>query len=799
MPDPSAPPPEPEVPAPPDSPSAAPPEADPLPDPPPPEPGTGMVRDSVQTFFAQLATIVVSIASSVILGRTIAPTGKALLTILILIPKSAWSFGTLGLDQVNTVYAGRDRERRHELATTTMVLGLLISVIAYVLVAVLIYWPGRGAAKAGLKPGDFLLAVDGQPLDEGGYARLRAAADEPGGRLSLTVWRQETIQELELPIEPRGPRGLVVQDFRLSALNMWRYGLGINPQFARQWWLPALDCGFVPLGTAQWRELEARTERGLWPADLILPQVRYAALVGDVGTGRLARNRHPLQAGDIVLSAYGVPLRHAARAPWGFDLDTHQPLTLDIWRKGQRLTVTVPVDAGELNAPPEERPLNLSQTGLRELGLLRNLQWGEQAYAPALGLAYTPMSAAHRADLEHRKALGAFALGTTIPEQPAAIITQVDYPWLRRWSQDLPPGLFMLTMLFFPLTAAAYLMDSILYGLNLIKLRNQKSVITAAALAVLYAIGLWGYGVIHKGLTYRSAEGLMELLTIAIWLTLLHGAFILAYSWYLIAPRAKFARKYFNVPYVVQCFRHIGWQSYIANSASYLFYDVDVFIITSIIAAGTTTLTLDNLGNYTQATNIVERVWIIPGAIATSLLPKLTNFGVAKAGELTPKGIRHTLILTIAILVPLCFAMPWLVPFLWGPQFLPLLGPFYFLAPGILLFSLSKVYASHLLGIGLPKYAMWYSVLTVIVNVVLNLILIPLPLVIGGIPVGGINGAALASTIAYSLHSFLMLAAYCKEAQTTPAQVFRYTREDWALYGRGFQEVVRMVGKLKRA
>ena len=101
-----------------------------------------MMRDSVQTFIAQILTIGVSIASSVILGRTIAPTGKGLFAILILIPKSAWTFGTLGLDQVNTVYAGREPERRHTLATTSLVVGLVISFLLCTTVAIMLWWPG---------------------------------------------------------------------------------------------------------------------------------------------------------------------------------------------------------------------------------------------------------------------------------------------------------------------------------------------------------------------------------------------------------------------------------------------------------------------------------------------------------------------------------------------------------------------------------------------------------------------------------------------------------------------------------
>lgn len=748
-----------------------------------------MVRDSVQTFLAQLLSIVVAIISSVLLGRSLLPTGKGLFSILILIPKSAWTFGTLGLDQVNTVYAGRDPERRHELATTSLFLGMVISIVACLLVAILLYWPGQGAAKVDIAPGDFLVEIDGQMVTSD---VLDALSFTPQGQtVPVTIWRQGELLERQIPVEAVDAPTPIAQEFRLSALNTWRYGLTVNPRFSVQQWVPLLDAGLVPLTDEHWAELLRRRESHLLPDKIALPDPQPAYLIGDVGSGgRLAKvTRRAMQEdtglrrGDFLLQVNGLPISA------GLDLDDllanpPNPLLVTVFRGGETHQLSLTLKPA---GPIEARSLELSQTGLREMALLKNLEWRDQLYFPSTGIALAMLTPSRVTDLVARGELpGVFAEGTVIPSRPAALVTQVDYPWLRRWSQDLPRNLFMLTMLFFPLTASAYLMDSILYGLNFIKLRNQKAVITNIILAVLYFVSLIWYGLSYRQLSPRSAEGLMELIEIAVWTTLVHGAFIALYSWWLIAPRAKFDRKYLNLPYVFDCFRHIGWQAYIANSASYLFYDVDIFIITSIIAHGATTLTLDNLGNYTQATNIVERVWIVPGAIATALLPKLTNFGVEKAGELTPKGVRHTLILTIAIIVPLCLLLPTLIPLLWGPEFLPTLSPFYLLAPGILLFSLSKVYSAHLLGIAKPMYAMWYSILAVIVNIVLNYILIPQETIVLGVPIGGINGAAIASSTAYIMHSMLMMSAYCREANTTPAQIFRYTREDWGLYVRGF-------------
>ena len=754
----------------------------------------GMVRDSVSTFFAQILNIALSLVASIILGRSIAPTGKGLLAILILIPKSAWTFGTLGLDQVNTVYAGREPERRHELATTTLTAGLLLSIVVCTVVAIMLYWPGIGAARVDIRPGDFLVAVNGK-----GYRDPAQVSPGPGSStLQVSIWRQGTVLQRTITVEESQPSGQTTELFRLSALNSWRYGLSLNPLFATERWIDAIQLGVVPLGPAEWADLHDRLAQKISDPGTQLPPEEPAWLVTNSGPSSLVaklfhgRPTFDLRPGDFITSVAGLapPADRAAVDDFLLQLPSG-PIEIERWRDGTSATISVtPQESfARGGAPSVERGLQPTQGDLRHLNLVPNLAWKDQILIPSLGLSIAPLTDERVADLAHRKA--AFAHGTTVPTIPGALITQVGYPFLRRWSQDIPPWLFMLTMLFFPLTATAYLMDSILYGLNLIALKNQKTVWTNAMLAFLYFVVILVYGVKVRHYDHSSPEGLMHLLELAVYVTLIHGVLIEIYSYYLIRSRASFGRQYLNFPYLFRCFKHIGWQSYIANSATYLFYDVDVLIIKWIIDWGTTSMTLGNLGNYTQAANIIERVWIIPGSIATALLPKLTNFGVERAGELTPKSVRHTLVLTFAILVPLCLLMPFLVQLFWGPEFMPLLGPFYLLAPGIFIFSMSRVYSSHLLGIGKPKYAMWCSVLTLVINVTMNLVLIPRKEVIHGIPIGGINGAALASTIAYTIHSILLMAAYCRESGQTPATIFRFTRDDWGLYVRGWNGIVK--------
>ncbi|MEO7995311.1 MAG: hypothetical protein ABI743_13015, partial [bacterium] len=247
----------------------------------------GMVRDSVQTFAAQIINILMALIASAILGRAMAPTGKGLLAILILIPKSAWSFGNLGLDQVNTVYAGREPERRHELATTTLAFGIVISVFTCILVAVLLYWPGKGAAKVDVRPGDFIVAIAGQPvITADTTTNPIPASANTATTVPATVWRNGATHEVAIPVEEvPGSAAPLAERFRLSPLNMWRYGLSPNPHFAVTQYLPTLGIGVIPLAEPQWTELTERQTRGWLLDGATIPVAQPALLVTQVGSG----------------------------------------------------------------------------------------------------------------------------------------------------------------------------------------------------------------------------------------------------------------------------------------------------------------------------------------------------------------------------------------------------------------------------------------------------------------------------------------------------------------------------------
>ena len=67
--------------------------------------------------------------------------------------------------------------------------------------------PGSAAAKAGLKAGDVITAVNGEPVQVAGDVSNRVGLAKPGERLNLALWRDKSRSELTVTLGRAEPEG----------------------------------------------------------------------------------------------------------------------------------------------------------------------------------------------------------------------------------------------------------------------------------------------------------------------------------------------------------------------------------------------------------------------------------------------------------------------------------------------------------------------------------------------------------------------------------------------------------------
>lgn len=168
--------------------------------------------------------------------------------------------------------------------------------------------PGSPAAAAGLRAGDVIQRIDGQPTAQAGALSARIAQAVPGDRIALGIWRQGKAQEVTVTLGRAGE------------------GAAAGSQAAA----PAADeaAGGARLGLAL---------RPLQPAERAQAQLDHGLLVqGAQG----AAARAGLSRGDVVLAINGQPVdsvdtlqRVLAAKP--------KRVALLVWRAGEQLFVPV--------------------------------------------------------------------------------------------------------------------------------------------------------------------------------------------------------------------------------------------------------------------------------------------------------------------------------------------------------------------------------------------------------------------------------------------------------------------------
>jgi O-antigen/teichoic acid export membrane protein len=234
--------------------------------------------------------------------------------------------------------------------------------------------------------------------------------------------------------------------------------------------------------------------------------------------------------------------------------------------------------------------------------------------------------------------------------------------------------------------------------------------------------------------------------------------------------------------------RALAWRTatfalpvYGGTVVAYLNYRVDEFFIAAWLPPA-------ELGFYVMAVLIAERLWTLPGAVGTALLPHLTSSS-HRDPELTGLFARHTTIWTgAAACLIFVFADP-LIRLLYSPAFADAVTPLRWLLPGVVALGIGKVVMTELLARKKGKDTSSASAIAAVVNIAGNLILVPRM---------GISGAALASTISYSLLSAILIRCYLRETGL-PWTVLVPRRDDLAIYGRLWRRQTDVGSKAARA
>lgn len=189
-----------------------------------------------------------------------------------------------------------------------------------------------------------------------------------------------------------------------------------------------------------------------------------------------------------------------------------------------------------------------------------------------------------------------------------------------------------------------------------------------------------------------------------------------------------------------------GFQAYLAYFFEFLSLRFDLVLINFFMQP-------EYVGYYTISVVLVEKIWLVPEVLSVVLHPRVAHGGDEEANRLTSIVSRNTLLLTVLGSAGVLLFGRFLIGFFYGERFLPSVSPLFLLLPGVMATGLSRVIRSDMFARGYPRFIFWSGLISLSANVLLNIVLIPRY---------GINGAAIATSISYTLNFVILVTAFVR-------------------------------------
>lgn len=204
-----------------------------------------------------------------------------------------------------------------------------------------------------------------------------------------------------------------------------------------------------------------------------------------------------------------------------------------------------------------------------------------------------------------------------------------------------------------------------------------------------------------------------------------------------------------------------GIRFYPGSIAQFLNYRLDLFLVGLFLSP-------TDVGFYALATMLAERLWEIPSAIQMILV-----YRVAADNENAIRVTRQASRIIASLMAFLCIVIVLvsypLIYLAYGQAYVPAVSAFVLLIPGIWMLSMGKVMAAFVAGMGKPELATVAVLASLIVTIVCDILFIPHM---------GINGAAITSSLSYSLFTLILLIYFIRSTRSSILDVVIIQRAD---------------------
>jgi O-antigen/teichoic acid export membrane protein len=300
-----------------------------------------------------------------------------------------------------------------------------------------------------------------------------------------------------------------------------------------------------------------------------------------------------------------------------------------------------------------------------------------------------------------------------------------------------------------PFYLLATYLTSILHALNQFQAVNRQAILAAALRLAATAFVLV---VLHRGLF----EAFLVTMAVS----------VLTAGWLLAAVGARTSLAFQPNLAVATGTLKFGLKSHAQSLLTALHLRLDHFLVAFFLGPS-------QVAFYALATHLAELIGAIDRPVSTVLYPRFAASSEARIHDTTLTVCRHVLLLESLAGLGLILGARFMILALYGRDYLPAAAPLYLIVPGVLALSLFSVLGRNFMSRNKQQTTIVAGLAGLVVNTLLNLALIPAL---------GIKGAALASTISYSLSAFILLVAFRRDAGLPLLELVRVRRSDLEFY-----------------
>ena len=219
-----------------------------------------------------------------------------------------------------------------------------------------------------------------------------------------------------------------------------------------------------------------------------------------------------------------------------------------------------------------------------------------------------------------------------------------------------------------------------------------------------------------------------------------------------------------------------GIKSHLDSVLTFLNYRLDMFLVNLFINPLA-------VGYYSISVAIAEKIWMVSQAASIVLFPKVSSMTDEKLRkEFTPIVSRNVLLITGVGAIIVFFLSKKLILLLYSNAYQSSIRPLQILLLGIVALSAQRIIAHDFSGRGKPILNAYLSAISLIVNICLNFVWIPKI---------GIEGAAWASTVSYTVSLIVGLLMYKRISGNSIRRVLIVQRSDLIAYKRFLNTLVK--------